>query len=1199
MRAYRTVALILLACASAPAIAADQLKFGPAPGWAVQRSVPATANAPADAPVAVLLSDQQISFQRGKTAAYAHSALKIQTSQGLAAGNISIAWNPATDTITVHKLHIRRGGQVIDVLAGGQTFTTLRREANLEAAMLDGRLTANIQPEGLQEGDIIELATTIEHSDPIFKGHVEASFAGWNATPYKAARARLIWPSEIMLNFRKSEGLPEARPAIKDGVNMLELAADDVQPVLAPKGAPLRFAIGRIADASSFASWSQVADLMIPLYREASVIPPSGPLRAELERIREATSDPRRRAELALALVQDRVRYVALLMGPGSYSPASAESTWSRRFGDCKGKTALLLGLLRELGIEAEPALVNARAGDALSGRLPMLGLFNHVVVRARIGGTTYWLDGTRTGDASLGEIVVPDFRWALPLVANADLVPVTQPPLARPTVETVVQVDASAGIYAAASFKAERLIRGDDARALQLALASLAPAQLEQTQRDYWKESYDYVTVKSARFAYDKARAELRLSMDGDAKLEWDDGWLFVSDSTLAFDPDFERAAGPNRDAPWAVEFPAYSHARVTIRLPDGFTPEKTRLPPNVREVLAGVEYSRVVALNENVLTLEKTERSLRPEVAYSEALAAKPRLKAIYDQDIYLRVPAAYRPTVKDLDAKSAEKPGSADALVERGAMYLDVGKFDEAIADFTEALKLEPESVWTLANRGVAYAWKRNFEAAEKDFAAAEKIEADNRVVLRGRGFMATLKGDHAAAVDYLSTSLRKEPNNLFAMLNRAVALLAMGKTDEAMRAFDELVAVHPKNEGALTSRAIAHGRMRNFDAAEKDLAAAFALNPQSKGILPARARIAEMRGDFKAVAEISSKVLESDPAERTPGVILQRANALRELGEEDRALADAEQALKATPDSPELRLLRANIFVSRGDKQAAAREADLMARDGSKSDYAQVAAARVYAKLGMHKEAAAAFDRALAISPDAYVYVNRAQSRPRSDIAGKLADLDQALKLEPDNREALAIKAGVLRRKGDHQAALKLYEQAIKASPMGDHVPSGHSIDHLALGHAEMLHHAGRTAEAEKIFAEQRAKATTSGDFNQLCWRKATAGMMLESALADCREALKLKSDNGAILDSLGLVLLRLGRLDEALAAYDQAIAKRSIADSFMGRAIVRARKGDVARANADRAEALSRDADIEGRFAEYGVRLEAEQKVASH
>jgi hypothetical protein len=48
----------------------------------------------------------------------------------------------------------------IDVLGSGQTFTTLRREQNLEQAVLDGVLTANLNSEDLQVGDILEVAYT-------------------------------------------------------------------------------------------------------------------------------------------------------------------------------------------------------------------------------------------------------------------------------------------------------------------------------------------------------------------------------------------------------------------------------------------------------------------------------------------------------------------------------------------------------------------------------------------------------------------------------------------------------------------------------------------------------------------------------------------------------------------------------------------------------------------------------------------------------------------------------------------------------------------------------------------------------------------------------------------------------------------------------------------------------------------------------
>src|SRR5262249_17325845 len=148
-------------------------------------------------------------------------------------------------------------------------------------------------------------------------------------------------------------------------------------------------------------------------------VPAEGPLHAEIERIRAASPDPVLRAEAALTLVQDHIRYVALAMGDAGLIPADAQTTWARRFGDCKGKTALLLGILHAFNIEAEPVLVSTIFGDGLDQHVAMIGLFNHVLVRATINGRTYWLDGTRTGDTHLDDIMTPNFGWGLPVEAG------------------------------------------------------------------------------------------------------------------------------------------------------------------------------------------------------------------------------------------------------------------------------------------------------------------------------------------------------------------------------------------------------------------------------------------------------------------------------------------------------------------------------------------------------------------------------------------------------------------------------------------------------------------------------------------------------------------------------------------------------------------------------------------------------------
>jgi tetratricopeptide (TPR) repeat protein len=71
--------------------------------------------------------------------------------------------------------------------------------------------------------------------------------------------------------------------------------------------------------------------------------------------------------------------------------------------------------------------------------------------------------------------------------------------------------------------------------------------------------------------------------------------------------------------------------------------------------------------------------------------------------------------------------------------------------------------------------------------------------------------------------------------------------------------------------------------------------------------------------------------------------------------------------------------------------------------------------------------------------------------------------------------------------------------------------------------------------------------------------------LQAALADCNEALRLAPSVPAALGTRGLVLLQLGRFDEAIADHDAGLriyAKSEI--SLYGRGVAkRKKKGDVA------------------------------------
>ncbi len=664
---------ILSALALVPiaALAAEALAYGPAPAWVFPEHAPVAGSGASGAAIQVVLSDVQANLAPTVSESYFDSVILIQTPQGLTnVGNIGLSWRPDTDIVTVHKLSILRDGKEIDVLASGQSFSILRREDKLEYAVLSGVLTASIQPEGLRVGDRVELAYTLRRTDPLLGGVPEQSIF---IVPGAAiARAHLLarWPADYKMTWRAStflEGMKEKRTG---DVIEISTTRDNDEPLNQPAGAPARFANLRLLQITGHKSWAEVSGLLSPLFDRASKLSKSSVIQAEVARIRAEAPDQKSRTEAALRLVQDQIRNVYLGMNDARIVPADIDATWSRRFGDCKAKTALLLALVREMEVEAEPVAVSTQAGDALPDRLPMIGMFDHVLVRATIAGKAYWLDGTRSGDRLLDGLSVPNYRWGLPLTARgAELLKIepTAPSVALS--ETDITVDASAGSKALATFRAETILRADSATATQQVLANLTEKQRDTalrtywTRQPYWSNNWDEVTLQAVTANFDDARGLLRLSVEGQGMMNWDGNKHLIGSVSIGDTVNLKRDSGPNSDAPFLTAFPSYTKVSEHIRLPrdgKGYALEGA----NVDRVIAGINYQRSAQIKNGDLTADARVRSVATEFPASEAFVAQKALRGLWDDPLYVRVTGTGSP---DSPATAATLPSPLGGTVD----------------------------------------------------------------------------------------------------------------------------------------------------------------------------------------------------------------------------------------------------------------------------------------------------------------------------------------------------------------------------------------------------------------------------------------------------------------------------------------------------------------------------------------------------
>ncbi|MXO73158.1 DUF3857 domain-containing protein [Alteraurantiacibacter buctensis] len=907
-----------------PAMAGQELLFGPPPEWVVGFQ-PArdgeTVPAAAELPMIARVSDFQTRLEADRVSHYIAMDLEIRSAQGLAGGNLSLSWQPELDDLTVHRVQILRGDTVIDVLGEGQTFTVLRREQSLEAATLNGILTANMFPAGLEVGDVLRVAYTLQQANPVLRGKPEIMLGPLNGV-VEQTHVRLSWPSDLPVTITTGPGLPAPVRGNRNGASFAAITMGMREPLVPPDNAPVRYAMVRTLEASTFADWSQVADLFVPLYRAAAVIPPDGPLRAELERIRAASADPARQAELALDLVQDRVRYVALAMGEGGLVPADAATTWARRYGDCKAKTALLIALLGELGIAAEPVLVSTTLGDALPQRLPGVSGFDHVLVRAHVNGQDFYLDGTRTGDRGLADIATPGFAWGLPVVeGTAGLVTMVAPPLTRPSAETILLVDASAGLRVPAPTQAETVFRDQAAVQVNAALSALVGQARRQQLEEYWRGEFDFLTPETVDMRYDAATGELRLTATGMSELDWDYGTFEPYQMRVGMEPDFRRPAGAGSDAPFVLSHPMFSRTRQEITLPPGFTAEAIIGDP-VNEVAAGFEYVRNVSLENNVFVAERSLRSLQPELAVAVATADSPRLQRMWDNRVMLRIPPGYRPSAAEVTALGRADSEDPDELINQGIGLMDAGQWQVALAPLTKASEIAPRNSWAWGNLSVVQARLGNLDGAEASAARALELNPRNHVAWHGRGLRAAQLGDHAAARDAFGEAIDLESNNAFALEQRAGALAELGDFEAALADARTLRQIDPENlrsymvEGAVLAQA---GRNQDVTTLVQTMLAAFPDSSLAQVAASELYEMADMRGEADALLDQS---LGGDP---TIAALMTSASR-RSIGETREKLQDLNRALELQPDFVPALLMRGETLWAEYEYTRALADAD---------------------------------------------------------------------------------------------------------------------------------------------------------------------------------------------------------------------------------------------------------------------------------
>jgi tetratricopeptide (TPR) repeat protein len=352
-----------------------------------------------------------------------------------------------------------------------------------------------------------------------------------------------------------------------------------------------------------------------------------------------------------------------------------------------------------------------------------------------------------------------------------------------------------------------------------------------------------------------------------------------------------------------------------------------------------------------------------------------------------------------IADYEQALKLQPDYAKAYYNRGLAYYRKGDYDRAIADFTQALKLQPDYATAYYNRGNAYYSKGDTARAIADFDRALKLKPDYAEAYTNRGVAYCSKGEYDRAIEDLNQALKLKPDYADTYINRGSAFAYKGDTARAIADYDQALKLKPDYAEAYVGRGAAYYNKGEYDRAIEDFNQALKLKP--------------------------------DWAEAYVG----RGNVYDDKGDTARAIQDFDQALKLKPDYAEAYYNRGLAYYRKGDYDRAI--ADFTQALKLKLDYANAYTGRGLAYVGKGDTARAItdYDHALKLKPDdAGAYYNRGTAYAgKGEYDRAIADYGQALKLKPDLASAYKNRGAVYTFKGDYAHAITDLRRYLELRP----------------------------------------------------------------------------------------------------------------------------------------------------------------------
>lgn len=479
---------------------------------------------------------------------------------------------------------------------------------------------------------------------------------------------------------------------------------------------------------------------------------------------------------------------------------------------------------------------------------------------------------------------------------------------------------------------------------------------------------------------------------------------------------------------------------------------------------------------------------------------------------------------------DSEATTLPSDPNALLLGAEVALQRGQYRDAAAAYVRAASMADDEELAEQAARVAYEhrqWSFVQQAAERWLELNQTSEEARRFA----AFAALHLYRIDAAAQHLSTLLDTAFINPQAGFLALLPQISEEATPAATSAvLQQLVARYPDLSEAHYAAAQAAVQSDNFALALEHARKARELGPywSPAGLLLARVQMLE--GEPDAALATARQVLEQGSQD---SYRLEYALMLMQAGKEEEGRKELATLAGSETTGPVVERALADIDFQLGNRDAAAQRFSNLVSSGR----------FVYESLfflGAIAEARESWDDALQIygrvtngefAMAAQTRAARIKAR-RQDLAAGLKHLEDFAASKPQFRiEALTARATLMANNGDREGALEVLNEGLKQYP-----------DAVELRFAKIFQLEDANKVDESLDELRKLVADRPGDpaaANALGYTLVDRTRHHRDGLKLIEQALVQTPDNGAVLDSMGWALHRMGRNEEALSYLEHA------------------------------------------------------------